>query len=82
MGKYATKTTRPIEAARHILMASCHEAYVVVVVLFFGTGTETPSLILTKFKNMAFWPKFNAREFSHCMVYVLTGQVICDNSYV
>ena len=38
------KMTQPIEAARHFSMASCHEAYVVVVTLFFGTGTESPNL--------------------------------------
>ena len=38
-------------------MASCHKAYVALVTSYFGQGTESPNLKLTKFWNTAFWLK-------------------------
>jgi len=46
MGSMPPKTDQPrlLDTSLSFTMASCHEAYVVVVLIFFGTGTESPNL--------------------------------------
>ena len=71
-----------LDTSLSFTIANCREAYVVVVTLFCGTGTKSPNLKFTKFKSAAFWLKFNALKNFLTVRYVLTDQVLCDNSYV